>query len=358
MMTTWRRVAWSWLVRITGRLPLLAARFPDLPHAAARLGSGSDVLGLDDAMSRDHDWGLRLTLLVSRPHVAPIDEYLQEVLPQSFAGLPTRFATTWDPVVRHRVEVDTPRGFAASRLGLDVGDQMGPVDWLSMTGQGVLEVTAGKVFRDTHGGLSEVRRRLAWYPDDVWRYVVAADWSRIGQELPLMGRAAHRSDEVGSRTVLGRLTHTVMHLGFLLERCWPPYPKWLGTGFARLPNAGSVAPALLAAVTSAAWQDRETALCDALGSLHELQRRQGLPTGSSVIEPFFDRPFRTVSNSVVERLTRSITDPAVRRLPVGVGSIEQWVDNVNVLSSPTLRSAAAAGWREKLIQARPVTLPR
>jgi len=28
---------------------LLAARWPGMPHAAARLGSGSDVLGLDDA---------------------------------------------------------------------------------------------------------------------------------------------------------------------------------------------------------------------------------------------------------------------------------------------------------------------
>ena len=44
--------------------PLLARAMPGLGYAPGGLGSGSDVLGFDDAMSRDHDWGCRLTLLV------------------------------------------------------------------------------------------------------------------------------------------------------------------------------------------------------------------------------------------------------------------------------------------------------
>jgi hypothetical protein len=101
--------------------PLLAEAMPGLEYAAGRLGSGSDVLGLDDAMSRDHDWGCRLTLLVDEPDrdaVPQITELLERGLPESYRGHPVRFPLTWDSALTHKVEVATVTGFAVSRLGV------------------------------------------------------------------------------------------------------------------------------------------------------------------------------------------------------------------------------------------------
>jgi hypothetical protein len=85
--------------------PLLSRTVPGLKYAAARLGSGSVVLGVDDAMSRDHDWGCRLTLLLDaedRDQVPRISRILEEGLPERFGEFPVRFPVTWDASVTHR----------------------------------------------------------------------------------------------------------------------------------------------------------------------------------------------------------------------------------------------------------------
>jgi hypothetical protein len=58
-----------------------------------------------------------------------------------------------------------------------------------VSGESVLEVTAGPVFVDDPGLLTATRLSLAWYPDDVWRHVVASAWNRVDQDLPSVGRA-------------------------------------------------------------------------------------------------------------------------------------------------------------------------
>lgn len=296
------------------------------------------MLGLDDARSRDHDWGLRLNLLVPTDLVNDVDEYLERVLPATFRGHPVRFSLSWDPRVRHRVQVQDVPTLVASRTGITASGPLSTDEWLSLTGQSVLEITAGPVFVDTSGDLTAVRRRLSWYPDDLWAYVVATDWARIAQELPFVGRAAERGDQLGSRVIAARLVGVAMHVAHLVERRWPPYAKWLGTSFARLPRAGTSSTPLRRALEAEHWEDREEGLVQALRAVHALQRESGLSAVGDPVGPFFDRPYRTVREEVIVRLEESISDPAVRGLPRGVGSVEQWSDNVDVLMEPGRRT--------------------
>ncbi|WP_245859217.1 DUF4037 domain-containing protein [Luteimicrobium subarcticum] len=330
--------------------PILAAE--GIAWAGARLGSGSDVLGFDDATSRDHDWGLRLTVVVAEDDVAGVDRLLADRLPATWAGQPTRFPVTWDPQPRHRVEVLTAHDLATARLGLDprpVLDPrpgsdprpgLAPWQWLGLTGQSVLEVVAGPVFHDGPGELAALRAAVAGYPDDVRRYVVASAWAHLGQELPFVGRCGSRDDELGSAVVAGRLARVLMHLGHVLEGRWAPYGKWLGTSFAGLPGSASAAGDLRGALTATTWREREARLVAATDRLLDVQRATGLPAPEHATEAFHDRPFRGVTG-VPEVVAAGVTDTAVRALPHGVGAVEQWVDDVHVLMDPARRLAVA-----------------
>lgn len=107
------------------------------------------MLGLDDEVSRDHDWGLRLSVFLTEED--QIDEtvrLLDAELPREFRGLPIRFAFTGETAARHHVDVQTVSGFLSATIGVGRTDRLTTNDWLSVTGQSALEITAGPVSFD------------------------------------------------------------------------------------------------------------------------------------------------------------------------------------------------------------------
>ena len=77
-------------------LPVLKERFSDvLPRLSAGvIGLGSDVLGADDELSRDHDWGPnKCQLLLSEQDIAEygssISQVLETVIPDELLGIDT-----------------------------------------------------------------------------------------------------------------------------------------------------------------------------------------------------------------------------------------------------------------------------
>ena len=82
--------------------PLLDRAYPGLPHAAARVGPGSEVLGFDTERSVDHDWGPRLELFLTAEdtvrHGEKLSALLADRLPKEIHGWPTNFEPAGAPV--------------------------------------------------------------------------------------------------------------------------------------------------------------------------------------------------------------------------------------------------------------------
>ncbi|WP_305784047.1 DUF4037 domain-containing protein [Symbioplanes lichenis] len=284
--------------------PLLCHAFPTMVYAAARLGPGSEVLGYDSPRSVDHDWGPRLELFLPPGAGPEVSELLSARLPKEVRGWPTHFeppgarvrvmAATTGPVA-HRVTTTDVGTWTRGQLGFDARRDLRVRDWLAVPSQRLAEVTGGAVFHDGTGELTALRERLRWYPRDVWRHVLAAQWTRIAQEEAFVGRTAEAGDDLGSRLIAGRLARDVMRLFLLLERRYPPYQKWLGTAFAALPGVDPVAAALHEAVATGDPERRQAALCTAYEAAARRQNELGLAAPVDPRRrPYFDRPYPVI----------------------------------------------------------------
>jgi hypothetical protein len=320
----------------------------DVEHASALVGWGSDVLGFDDERSTDHGWGPRMHVFVAAEDVAQAQALVDAGLPDELRGRPTRYG--WDDTpVSHHVVVTTLDAWTGDRLGFDPLAEI-PLDrWLATPQQLLLEGTAGPVLNDPRGELGRMREALAWYPDDVWLWLLACQWRRIDQEEPFVGRTAEVGDELGSRILAARLARDAKRLCFLLERRYAPYAKWLGSAFRRLDAYATVGPSLEAALAADAYPEREEALIEAMTALARRHNAAGITEPVDESPGWFhSRPFRVLGSArFVDACLERVTDERLRALPL-VGGIDQWVDSTDVLSEPRVLEALAASYRTRI----------
>ena len=309
--------------------PLMEGRV----HSAARLGSGSDVLGFDTPRSTDHGWGPRLHIFVAASEVDAVRAVIDSSLPEEFHGWPVYFG--WDKVAaQHHVNVAPFGEWLESHLGFDPQVDITVQNWLTTPQQLLLEATAGAVFHDPDGNLKRVRSRLEWYPRDIWLWLLACQWHRIAQEEAFVGRTAEVGDELGSRILTARIVRDLMRLCFLIERRYAPYSKWLGSAFRNLHMAPRLAPHLEAALKATDYPAREATLCLAYEYIACCYNRLNLtPPVDPETRSFYKRPFRVLGGDrFAEACLAAIQDEWLKGQPL-VGSIDQFVDSTDVLSS-------------------------
>lgn len=331
--------------------PILDQHFPALLYSAALVGPGSEVLGFDTPQSMDHDWGPRLMLFLAESDIdgyrPRIEQVLSRELPPSIHGYPADMAIARrsdhapDPqklglLASHSIRLYTVRGYVRNILNVEFDQEWRARDWLTFSEQNLRSLTRGLVFHDGLGQLTSLREKLSYYPHDLWLYLLAAQWRRIDQEEPFMGRCGQVGDELGSCLVAGRLVKDLMRLCFLMERQYAPYIKWFGTAFSQLACARSLTPLLMQVLESATWEARQAALCAAYEFVAEMHNPLGL---TELLEPrvslFFGRPFLVIqAGRFVDAICARITDAEVKSLPEHLGSVDQFTDSTDAANQP------------------------
>jgi hypothetical protein len=248
--------------------PILEREFPHETAQAAfgLFGLGSEALGLDDELSRDHHWGVRIDGLL--PDTVPperrneIQQTVRANLPSSYRGHSLREGH----LAGAGLTLDTLPAFLARTVGLDYVPAS-YTDWLQVTDEDVIHVINGEVWHDPSGRFTEIRKAFqSYYPEPVRRRRIA-HWCRYfsGMGTYALKRALLRGNEYYAATAFGKAIRWGVQLAFLLDRRYFPYDKWLMAHLDRLPRLDTpVRPLVDEAVRlSTPWERK-------LELLHEL----------------------------------------------------------------------------------------
>lgn len=240
-------------------LPFIKAEFPGLEkRIAAGLSGGSEVIGADDKLSQDHDWGPRFELWLTTDDYRRFGRRLRKEIniaaPENFLGIRYHFfgkkkdGVSVDPIDRvfewfgWRNPPPRPRDWF-KRRGADA--LVDKESWLYF-------MKHGPVFHDPLGEFSARKNAFSHYPRDV-RYKLMADlclsiWG-LG-EYKFCRRHVHRKNPVAIQICLGLFVQEVMRLCFLLNDDYAPHEVWIHYEFRKLPEARALDPKIRQLVES------------------------------------------------------------------------------------------------------------
>ena len=229
----------------THGLPMLERDFPGLlPHlAAGLLGSGSECFGYDDDLSTDHDFEPGFCLFLPSEEV--VDRRTAFLLERAYAALPAEFMgyrrAPTPPVGGSRHGVLRLAEFLAERTGRPDGRAVGR-EWLCLPEQSLAEVTNGRVFYDGRGELTDIRRHLSYFPEDVRLKKLAGQLLLMGQSgLYNYGRSLVRGDTAAAQLSAIAFADSATSAIFLLNATYRPYYKWCFRTLMSLPLLGECA---------------------------------------------------------------------------------------------------------------------
>jgi hypothetical protein len=221
--------------------PMISKEFYDFRYriAAGMVGEGSECLGFDDWISRDHDWGPGFCLWLNDIDFDAIGKRLQSAydrLPQVFMG----FIRKPGQLSNQKVGVFRISDFYKRFTGLTHAPKTN-LQWIRQSDEYLCVCTSGEVFSDPLGRFSKIRQTLLdFYPEDVRMFKIAclcASCARSGQYNFM--RCAKRRETFAATYALHDFCSDIMGTVFLLKRRFPPFFKWKHRAIKDLGTLGS-----------------------------------------------------------------------------------------------------------------------
>lgn len=232
--------------------PILAREFPEetAQTAFGVFGYGSEVLRLDDELSRDHHWGLRIDALMPSDVFEHKRQSMMDVissnLPESYEGHSLREGH----LSGAGLAPDNLNAYLIRTIGIDQAPTT-YAEWLAIPEEDIIHIINGEVWHDPSGKFTAIRETFeGYYPEPV-RLRRIAHWCRYfsGMGTYALKRAILRNNDFYATTRFSNAIRLGIQLAFLLDKVYFPYDKWLMTYFARLPRlSNSLLPIVQEAV--------------------------------------------------------------------------------------------------------------
>ncbi len=200
-----------------------------MPYLAAGMfGSGSECLGYDDDISKDHDFEPGFCIFLPGEDV--IDRRTAFLLERAYAKLPKEFMgfkrALMQPVGGARHGVFRTDEFFDEKIGSPDGS-LSLSGWLTVPQQALLEVTNGEIFFDNYGEVSKIREKLEFYPEDIFLKKLAGQLLIMAQSGQYnYKRCIGHGETAAAQLAAFEFVKSAMAVIFLLNQRYMPYYKW------------------------------------------------------------------------------------------------------------------------------------
>ena len=210
--------------------PMLKDEFPQLEQliACGLCGSGSECLGFDDEISRDHD--MEPGFCIFLPGEDVVDRCTAFLLQRAYDRLPKEYEglkrSLIAPEGGRRRGVIRISDFLLGRTGSPDGS-LTAEQWYRLPEQYLLEVVNGEIFCDGPGLMTGLRQKLSYLPEDI-RLRKLSDclisMAQAGQYN--FERCLAHGETEAARYALSEFCGSGVHAAFLLARSYMPFYKW------------------------------------------------------------------------------------------------------------------------------------